>query len=79
MRVDGGNISNFLQLVVATTCLGVGSHPIFTHRRFDICIVDEASQVLQPACLGPLFVSRKFVLVGDPLQLPPVVESREAR
>ena len=52
---------------------------MFTQRRFDVCIVDEASQVLQPACLGPLFRADRFVLVGDPQQLPPVVQSKEAR
>jgi len=67
-----------LQSVVVTTCLGT-NHAVFSRRVFDVCIVDEASQVLQPACLGPLLASRRFVLVGDPLQLPPVVQSREAR
>ena len=66
------------QTVVATTCLGT-NHPLFKQRQFDVCIVDEASQVLQPACFGPLICSRKFVLVGDPLQLTPVVQSHEAR
>ncbi|XP_060065451.1 DNA replication ATP-dependent helicase/nuclease DNA2-like [Ylistrum balloti] len=66
------------QKIVATSCLGV-NHPLFSQRRFDVCIVDEASQVLQPACLGPLFFADQFVLVGDSQQLPPVVQSQEAR
>jgi len=33
--------------VVGATCLGV-SHPIFSLRRFDICVVDEACQVTLP-------------------------------
>ena len=69
---------HFFQGIVATSCLGI-NHPVFTRRRFDVCIVDEASQVLQPACLGPLFNADRFVLVGDPQQLPPVVRSKEAR
>ena len=64
--------------IVATTCLGT-SHPIFKRRSFDICVIDEASQVLQPACLAPLFCSQKFVLIGDPEQLPPVIQSKEAK
>ncbi|XP_012939097.1 DNA replication ATP-dependent helicase/nuclease DNA2 isoform X2 [Aplysia californica] len=64
--------------IVATTCLGTSSHPLFDQRTFDVCIVDEASQVLQPACLGPLFRCRRFVLVGDPQQLPPLVQSKTA-
>ncbi|XP_063396497.1 DNA replication ATP-dependent helicase/nuclease DNA2-like isoform X1 [Mytilus trossulus] len=66
------------QRIVATSCLGT-NHPVFTQKKFDVCIVDEASQVLLPACLGPLFCADKFVLVGDPKQLPPVMQSREAR
>ncbi|XP_059175966.1 DNA replication ATP-dependent helicase/nuclease DNA2-like [Physella acuta] len=64
--------------IVATSCLGI-NHAIFKQRSFDVCIVDEASQVLQPACLGPLYHCKKFVLVGDPKQLPPVVKSKDAR
>ncbi|XP_041123508.1 DNA replication ATP-dependent helicase/nuclease DNA2 [Polyodon spathula] len=66
------------ELVVATTCMGV-KHPIFSRRRFDFCIVDEASQISQPICLGPLFFADRFVLVGDHQQLPPIVQNTEAR
>ncbi|XP_045147614.1 DNA replication ATP-dependent helicase/nuclease DNA2 [Echinops telfairi] len=66
------------QLIVATTCMGI-NHPIFSRKMFDFCIVDEASQISQPICLGPLFFSRRFVLVGDHQQLPPLVLNREAR
>ncbi|KAH6932035.1 hypothetical protein HPB50_002587 [Hyalomma asiaticum] len=66
------------QLVVACTCLGSGQG-LLKRLQFDACIVDEASQALQPACLGPLFLARSFVLVGDTQQLPPVVQSEEAR
>ncbi|XP_076067685.1 DNA replication ATP-dependent helicase/nuclease DNA2-like [Oratosquilla oratoria] len=66
------------QEIVATTCLGI-NHVIFKRRRFDYCIIDEASQVLQSAALGPIFCADRFVLVGDPEQLPPVVKSKQAR
>ncbi|KAM9188388.1 DNA replication ATP-dependent helicase/nuclease DNA2 [Mergus octosetaceus] len=66
------------QPVVATACMGV-NHPIFAQRQFDFCIVDEASQISQPICLGPLFCSKRFVLVGDHQQLPPLVQNSEAR
>ncbi|KAJ2051154.1 DNA replication endonuclease-helicase Dna2 [Coemansia sp. S16] len=64
--------------VVATTCLGV-SHPLFSIRQFDYCIVDEASQITLPVCLGPLLEASKFVLVGDHHQLPPLVRNTVAR
>ncbi|XP_055363244.1 DNA replication ATP-dependent helicase/nuclease DNA2 isoform X2 [Betta splendens] len=66
------------ELIVGTTCMGI-KHPIFTRRRFDFCIVDEASQISQPICLGPLFYAKRFVLVGDHQQLPPIVQNKEAR
>ena len=64
--------------VIAATCLSVG-HPVLIRRHFDLCIVDEAAQALQLAVIGPLTTAKRFVLVGDPLQLPPVVQSRAAK
>jgi DNA replication ATP-dependent helicase Dna2 len=62
--------------VVATTCLGI-SHAVFARRTaFDLVLVDEASQILQPICIGPLrLASSAFVLVGDHYQLPPLLRS----
>lgn len=64
--------------VVATTCLGI-NHPIFSERTFDYCIVDEASQITLPVCIGPIRMARTFILVGDHNQLPPLVQNEEAR
>jgi DNA replication ATP-dependent helicase Dna2 len=64
--------------VVATTCLGI-NQAIFNSRVFDYCIVDEASQITLPVCLGPIRMARTFVLVGDHYQLPPLVQNKEAR
>jgi len=66
-------------MVVATTCLGVSGAAIFSRRQFDVCVIDEASQVSFLSSLNPLFHADKFVLVGDDKQLPPVVRSRQAR
>ena len=64
--------------VIATTCLGV-NHNIFSRRIFDYCIVDEASQITLPVCLGPIRMARTFILVGDHFQLPPLVQNKEAQ
>ncbi|CAG8972787.1 hypothetical protein HYALB_00007712 [Hymenoscyphus albidus] len=64
--------------IVATTCLGI-NHAIFTERTFDYCIVDEASQITLPVCLGPIRLAKTFILVGDHNQLPPLVQNEEAR
>ena len=52
--------------------------PLFFRRKFDYCIVDEASQITLPTCLGPLRMADTFVLVGDHFQLPPIVSSVNA-
>ena len=76
------HLSNLYESVslVATTCLGI-NHPAITTRRqpFDYCILDEAGQCLLLSALGPLFHAKKFVLVGDPHQLPPLVQSKAAQ
>ena len=64
--------------VVATTCLGI-NHAIFNAKIFDYCIVDEASQITLPVCLGPIAMAKRFVLVGDHYQLPPLVQNKEAQ
>uniref|UniRef100_A0A182JR23 DNA replication ATP-dependent helicase/nuclease n=1 Tax=Anopheles christyi TaxID=43041 RepID=A0A182JR23_9DIPT len=64
--------------IVAVTCQGTG-HPLINKRLFDYCIVDEATQVFQPSLIRPLLQCKRFLLVGDPEQLPPVVKSDDAR
>ena len=46
--------------------------------RFDVLVVDEASQVLSPALLLGLLRAGRVVLAGDHRQLPPTVLSRAA-
>jgi hypothetical protein len=64
-------------MVVGSSCLGIGE--LRDSDYFDVCIVDEAGQVTQPVCLGPLRFARTFVLVGDHHQLPPLVRNRAAK
>ncbi len=46
--------------------------------RFDVAIIDEAGQLTIPAILGALRFTKRFILVGDEKQLPPLVLSKEA-
>lgn len=73
-------INEFLKtrLVFGATCLGI-THPLLQTMEFDVCIVDEASQITLPVILGPILHSKRFVLVGDHNQLPPLVRSSEAQ
>jgi DNA replication ATP-dependent helicase Dna2 len=45
---------------------------------FDVAVVDEASQLTEPATLAAINLADRFVLVGDHQQLPPVVQSAGA-
>jgi DNA replication ATP-dependent helicase Dna2 len=63
--------------IFACTCLSV-TNPLIASRMFDFCIIDEASQITQPICIGPLLLSKTFVLVGDIYQLPAVVRDEDA-
>ena len=49
-------------------------------RPFDICVVDEASQCVEPESLLPLKLGfKKMIMVGDPEQLPATVTSMTAK
>jgi hypothetical protein len=65
------------QLVLSTLTNAYFS-PLMEAQRFDVVIVEEASMAVLPAlfyaaCLG----ERKTVIVGDPCQLPSIVQSDE--
>lgn len=45
---------------------------------FDVAIVDEAAQLLLPQTIGAIRLAKRFILVGDHRQLPPVVQSPKA-
>lgn len=49
---------------------------LFGSTPIDCCIVDEATQSKEPETLIPLLLGvTKFILVGDPQQLPSVTTS----
>jgi superfamily I DNA and/or RNA helicase len=47
-------------------------------RSFDLAVLDEASQAVEPLSWIPLQVAKRAVLAGDPMQLPPTLHSRDA-
>ncbi len=60
--------------VVLSTNGMVGSEAL-DGIRFDIAVIDEASQQMEPSTLLPLMRAPKAVLAGDHKQLPPTVVS----
>ena len=47
--------------------------------KFDVVIVDEATQATIPSVLIPLAKARRFILAGDHKQLPPTIISKKAQ
>ncbi len=47
--------------------------------QFDLCIVDEASRATPTEALVPMTRARRWILVGDPRQLPPFVDDATKR
>ena len=60
--------------LVAATTASCGSR-IMREEQFDVALVDEASQLTEPATLAAINLAERFVLVGDHEQLPPVVQA----
>ena len=66
-------------VVVGTTSMLQARPWIFQLKHFSLCIVDEASQILEPGLVGLLSDDSidRFILVGDHKQLPAVVQQLE--
>ena len=67
------------RVVVATTSTVQSRQEILQLKHFSLCIVDEASQILEPSLIGLLSSDHidRFVLIGDHKQLPAVVQQSE--
>lgn len=80
------------RVVVATTSMIQARPFLFSLKHFELAIIDESSQILEPSIIGLLSGHRdvegqavagecdidKFVLIGDYKQLPAVVQQHDA-
>lgn len=64
--------------VVCATLHGAGGNNVW-QEKFDVVVIDEASQALEAQCWVPLFRAKKVVLAGDHLQLPPTIKSLNSK
>ena len=64
------------KVVVSTTSTMLSRPYLFQLKHFSLCIVDEASQILEPNIIGLLASPQidRFILIGDHKQLPAVVQ-----
>ncbi|XP_008565241.1 PREDICTED: protein ZGRF1 [Galeopterus variegatus] len=65
--------------VVGVTCAAC-PFPCMSDLKFPVVVLDECSQITEPASLLPIarFECEKLVLVGDPKQLPPTIQGSDA-
>ncbi|MBO7115668.1 MAG: AAA family ATPase [Prevotella sp.] len=64
------------KVVVCTTSTMLSRPHLFQLKHFSLCIVDEASQILDPNIIGILASPQidRFILIGDHKQLPAVIQ-----
>ena len=64
------------RVIVGTTSTLTARPFLLQLKRFSLCIVDEASQILEPNIIGLLASDSigRFILIGDHKQLPAVVQ-----
>ena len=72
------------RIVVATTSTMNSNASLFNIKHFDLAIIDEASQILEPNIIGLLSTQhaerraiKRFILIGDHKQLPAVVQQQD--
>lgn len=64
--------------VVLSTNIGAADPLVRRIGCFDLVIIDEAGQAIEPSCWIPILQGKRCILAGDQRQLAPVVLSREA-
>lgn len=77
-HLNEGDINNIYDAIVNTSVVLSTQSSFVSHaeilkiKSFDVLIVDEASQLLEPQLVGTIMDFEKFILIGDDKQLPPI-------
>lgn len=67
------------RIFLSTVFSALTNPALFYLKKFQIGIVDEASQILFPHLIGILAEVEKFILIGDEKQLPAIVLQEDSK
>lgn len=75
--------ANILSQVLSESKVIVGTNtsaldPVLRGRKFDLVVMDEATQGTEPNSWIPFLHAEKVILAGDHFQLPPTILSKKA-
>ena len=79
-RIENRMIRNIIEesdVILATN--SSAALESISNTKFDVAIIDEASQATIPSILIPIAKAHRFILAGDHKQLPPTIISAKAR
>ena len=78
-RIENKMIRNIIEesdVILATN--SSAALESIARTKFDVAIIDEASQATIPSSLIPIAKAHRFILAGDHKQLPPTIISKRA-
>jgi ATP-dependent RNA/DNA helicase IGHMBP2 len=64
--------------VHAATLIGSNQYP-FQDETYDVLVIDEAAQAMEPACWVAILKTKKIILAGDHQQLPPTIKNQKSQ
>lgn len=78
-RIEDQVVEHLLDRAAAmcVTLTGIDAQ-VLGDRQFDLVVIDEAAQAIEPACWIPLLRAGRVVLAGDHCQLPATILSSQA-
>jgi ATP-dependent RNA/DNA helicase IGHMBP2 len=62
--------------VHVATLIGSNHYP-FQDETYDVLVIDEAAQALEPGCWVAILKTQKLILAGDHQQLPPTIKNQK--